>query len=63
MDTSTQLSKEDCASTPEEIATMRHKPYCTALGALMYATVATCPDISYVVSQLARYQAILGVKH
>lgn len=63
MDPHVQLSKDDCASTPDEIAAMRHKPYRAALGALMYASVATRPDITYAVSQLARYQENPGLKH
>ena len=63
MDPHLQLSQDDCPSTPADIAAMRHKPYREALGALMYAAVATRPDIAYAVSQLARYSANPGMKH
>lgn len=42
---------------------MRDKPYRQALGALMYASVSTRPDITYVVSQLARYAENPGIAH
>lgn len=63
MDPYIQLSKDDCASTAEEVALMRYKPYRQVLGALMYAAVATRPDIAYAVSQLACYSENPGLQH
>nr|AAZ28936.1 polyprotein [Phanerochaete chrysosporium RP-78] len=63
MDPHLVLSKEDCPSTAAEVAEMRHKPYRQALGALMYAAIATRPDIAYAVNQLARFAENPGMKH
>lgn len=57
------LSKDQSPSTVEEIALMRDKPYREALGALMYASVATLPDITYAVSLLSRFSANPGITH
>jgi hypothetical protein len=42
---------------------MRDKPFRQALSALMYVSVATQPDITFTVSQLARYSANPGMAH
>lgn len=63
MDPHIQLSKDQCATTTEEITLMRDKPYREALGALMYISVATRPDITYAVTQLARYSQNPGPLH
>lgn len=63
MDPHIQFSTDQCPTTPEEMAVMRDKPFRQALGALMYASVATRPDITYAVSQLARYAANPGIAH
>ena len=34
---------------------MKKVPYCEAISSLMYAAVATCPDISHSVSTLSRF--------
>lgn len=63
LNTTVVLSKDQCASSLEDIAYMRDKPYREALGALMYASIATRPDITYTVSLLARFSANPGVMH
>lgn len=55
-----QLTKDDCPKTPEEIAEMAGVPYQTAVGALNYLAVATCPDISYTVAKLAKFNSCPG---
>lgn len=42
---------------------MNDKPYRKLLGALMWAQVATRPDLSYAVGLLARFQANPGLQH
>jgi hypothetical protein len=44
-------------------AEMAKLPYREMLGSLMYAAVATRPDIAYAVNQLARYQENPGAAH
>jgi hypothetical protein len=50
-------------ATPQDAEAMRSVPYREALGALMYAAIATRPDIMYAVAQLARYQDNPGPAH
>jgi len=50
-----QLSKDQSPKTTLEINTMKNKPYAEAVGSLNYASIATRPDISYAVSQVACY--------
>ncbi|KAF8623821.1 hypothetical protein AX17_007280 [Amanita inopinata Kibby_2008] len=42
---------------------MQQKPYLEALGALQYASVATRPDITYTVGQLAKFSKNPGLAH
>ena len=42
-------------ATPEETEAMRKIPYRNLVGALMYAMVATRPDITFAVIQIARF--------
>jgi len=42
---------------------MKKTPYREAIGSLMYATVATCPDIAFTVSTLSQFLSNLGVAH
>ena len=42
---------------------MRNIPYQEAVGSLMYAVVATRPDIAYAVSYLARFMLNPGRVH
>ncbi|THH16855.1 hypothetical protein EUX98_g9236 [Antrodiella citrinella] len=57
------LSKDQSPTSVEEIAMMRDKPYRETLGALMYASVATRPDITYAVSLLSRFSEKPGMAH
>ena len=38
-------------------------PYASACGSLMYAMVATRPDIAHAVGVVSRYMSNLGKKH
>ena len=56
-------SKNDAPNFDEERASMAKIPYCLALGSLMYAMVATRPDIAFAVGVVSRFMADLGRKH
>ena len=57
------LSKQDCPSNPTEEAHMRKVPYREAIGSLMYAAVATRPDIAFAVSTLSQFLENPGEAH
>ena len=48
-------SRNECPSDPQEVDRMKKIPYREAIGSLMYASVATRPDITYAVSALSRF--------
>ena len=50
-----QLSVADCPTTDSEKAAMAKYPYREILGKLLYLSVMTRPDISFVVNMLARF--------
>ena len=58
-----KLSEAHCPSTPEEIVEMRHVPYISAVGSLLYLAIATRPDIAYSVGLLARFNTRPGKAH
>ena len=49
MDTSIKLTSTQSLSTTEKIARMKNIPYHEAVRSLMYASLGTRPDITYVV--------------
>ncbi|KAA0063352.1 gag/pol protein [Cucumis melo var. makuwa] len=57
------LSKEQCPKTPQEVEEMRHIPYASGVGSLMYAMLCTRPDICYAVGIVSRYQSNPGLAH
>ncbi|PSS32217.1 hypothetical protein PHLCEN_2v2016 [Hermanssonia centrifuga] len=63
MDPNVALSKEQCATSERQQEEMKNKPYREALGALMYASVGTRPDITYTVSTLAKFSQNPGPTH
>ena len=60
---STVLSKTDSPSDDTEMARMKKTPYRKAIGSLMYAAVATCPDITFAVSALSQFLENPGEVH
>jgi hypothetical protein len=58
-----KLSKDDCSTSPEDIASMKHFPYQSLIGTLMYAMLGTRPDIAYAVGSLSRFSSNPGKTH
>ena len=58
-----KISKEDCRKTQEAINDMQGVPYASACGSLLYAMVATRPDIAYAVGVVSRFMANPGKAH
>ena len=56
-------SKDDSPSSPQEAARMEKAPYREAIGSLMYASIATCPDISFAVTALSQFLDNPGEVH
>ncbi|KAA0060254.1 gag/pol protein [Cucumis melo var. makuwa] len=57
------LSKEQCPKTPQDVEEMRHIPYASVVGSLMYVMLCIRPDICYAVGIVSRYQSNLGLAH
>jgi len=60
---STQYSKHDSLVSVTDAVRMRKVPYCEVIGSLMYASVATHPDIMFSVSMLSQFLENLGEAH
>ncbi|MCO5601983.1 hypothetical protein L7F22_056110 [Adiantum nelumboides] len=58
-----KLSKDDCPRYIEKKAKMAKIPYASACGSLMYAMVATRPDIAHAVGVVSRFMSNPGKKH
>ncbi|MCO5560166.1 hypothetical protein L7F22_013773 [Adiantum nelumboides] len=58
-----KLSKADCPKSDTEKAEMAKVPYASACGSLMYAMIATRPDIAFVVGVVSRFMSNPGKKH
>ena len=54
-------SKDDSLKNQVEAAHMCKVPYWEAISSLMYAVIATCPDITFAVSILSQFLDNLGV--
>ena len=52
-----------CPTTPEEKAAMAKVPYREAVGSLIWLPMDTRPDISYAVSQVAKFNDNTGEEH
>lgn len=57
------LSKEDAPKDATEAAHMKKTPYREAIGSLMYAAVATRPDITFAVNTLSQFLNNPGELH
>ena len=58
-----KLNKLDCPQSNEERAETDKLPYASACGSLMYAMIATRPDIAFAVGVVSRYMSNPGKKH
>lgn len=63
MDPGVIYCKKDAPSSPAEAAHMKSVPYREAIGSLMYASVATRPDITFAVSTLSQFLDNPGEAH
>jgi len=60
---STSYSKDNSPASVNDAARMHKVPYREAIGSLMYTSVATRPDITFVVSTLLQFLENLGKAH
>lgn len=58
-----QFHKADSPLNEEDTRFMKDKPYREALGSIMYAQLATRPDLSYAVTTLSKYSNNPGPAH
>ena len=63
MDHSIVLSKDNGPQTKDEIAKMKSQPYHELVGALIWLSVVSCPDIAFAATHLARFNANPGKAH
>jgi reverse transcriptase-like protein/gag-pre-integrase-like protein/integrase-like protein/Pol polyprotein len=56
-------SKSDLPSNATESDYMKRVPYREAIGSLMYAAIATCPDITFAISTLSQFLENPGHLH
>ena len=62
-DTTLRLSKDMCAKTAADYASMKTKPYRALVGSLLYIATQTRPDILFATINVARYCEHPGPKH
>ena len=55
MDPNVAFLKDQCPTTPDDIARMHHIPYHEVIGSLMYASIGTRPNISFAMSTLSQF--------
>ena len=58
-----KLSLDMSPQTDKEVEEMKQIPYKEAVGALLYISTTTRPDISYAVGQVAKFNHNTGVQH
>lgn len=54
-------SVDQCSKTDEEREKYSRIPYASVVGSMMYAMLCTCPDISFAVGLVSRYQSNLAL--
>jgi hypothetical protein len=59
----TIYSKKDASSNAKEAACMQRTPYQQAIGSLIYAAIATHPDITFAILILSCFLENLGDVH
>jgi hypothetical protein len=63
MDPQIRLTSAQSPTTAHDFALMRNIPYREAVGSLMYACLATRPDIAYAVTTLSKFASNPGEDH
>jgi hypothetical protein len=63
LDPNMPLSKSQSPTSIMDIARMKHVPYREAVGSLMYAAMATRPDIAFAVSTVSQFNDNPGWPH
>jgi hypothetical protein len=63
LDPNVVLSKEMCPKSEKMRQSMQHIPYLAGVGSLMYASMATRPDITYTMNKLSQYGSNPGHGH
>ena len=63
MDPEAHLSSSMSPQSLEEQKSMASLPYLSAVGTLQYLATTTCPDISFTVGVLARFNSNPGMQH
>ena len=63
LDPNVVLSTDMCPSTEKEKGEMCDIPYLAAVGSLMYASMATHPDITYATNKLSQFNSNPGLPH
>jgi hypothetical protein len=63
LSSSVRLTKDDCPQTDEERRAMEGVPYASLLGSLMFAMLATRPDIAFAVGSLSKFSSNPGLVH
>ena len=63
LDTNVVLCMDMCPSTDKEKDQMHCVPYLAAVGSLMYALMATWPDITFVTNKFSQFNASPGFSH
>jgi hypothetical protein len=58
-----KLTKNMSPQSDKEKEEMEQIPYKESVGALLYISTTTRPDISYAVSQMAKFNQNPGIKH
>ena len=55
-----KLSKDECPKSDHEKKFMSKIPYQSVVGSLMYAMIATRPDIAFAVGTMSKFLLTLG---
>ena len=58
-----KLSSQDSPKIDDEKAQTAHISYSCVVGSLMYAMIATHPDIAFALGAISRYMSNLGKRH
>ena len=63
LDPGTQLTKDDCPQTKEEMLAMTRFPYRAIIGSLLFISVCSRPDIAFAVNSLSQFMHNPGMIH